>query len=72
MGKGTWGGVILTIWTFFKAKNSHSVNTEHQLKSKLISTKCPKSENRTKMDQAQWLQLKMSILIGYNLKIVIS
>ena len=30
--KGTGGGVILTIGTFFKVKKKPSVNTEHQLK----------------------------------------
>ena len=39
----TWGGVILTIWTFFKAKKQHSVNTEHKLKSKLAWPVCQKS-----------------------------
>ena len=30
---GTWEGVILTIWTFFKSKKT--VNSKHWLKSKL-------------------------------------
>ena len=28
-------------------------------------------EIKTKMDQEQWLQLKMLFLLGYNLKIVV-
>ena len=34
LGVDIWGGVILTILTIFKPKKQHSVNTEHQLKSK--------------------------------------
>ena len=47
--------------------------TEHQLKSKLTWPKCRKStdEIETKMEQEQWLQLKMLYLLGYNLKTVI-
>ena len=39
---GVWG-VISTIVTFFKVKKQHSVNIEHQIKSKLAWPKCKKS-----------------------------
>ena len=45
---GTWGGVILTNQTICKAEN-RSVDTEHQLKSKLAWPVCPKYKIQTKM-----------------------
>ena len=39
---GIWGGEILTIWTFFKAKK-HSANIEHRLKLKLVWPVCTES-----------------------------
>ena len=50
--------VILTIRTFFEAKNSFSmtcVSKEYEIKTKMV--------------QQQWLQLKM-FWLSYNLKIV--
>ena len=58
--KGTWRGVVLKFQTFFKAKikiNMTKVSKEYKLK--------------TKIEQEQWLKLKMLLLLGYNLKIVI-
>ena len=55
--------VILTIQTFFKAKNSFlwilniNVSKEYEIKTKMV--------------HEQWPQLKMKFLLGYNLKIVI-
>ena len=65
----------MTIQTFLKAKNSilpHSVNTEQSIKIK-ISMACVSKEYEviTKMVQEQWMQLKMTFLLGYNLKIFI-
>ena len=71
----TWGGVILTIQTFVKAKNSilqHSVNTEPSIKIKISMTcvsKEYKIEIKIKMVQEQWRKLEMTFLVGYNLKI---
>ena len=69
----TWGGVILTIQTFLKAKNSilqHSVNTEPSIKIKISITCVSKEyEIKIKMVQEQWRKLKMTFLLGYNLKI---
>ena len=68
--KGTWGGVILTIRTFFKAKNSFC---EYWTSIKMkINIACVSNEYeiKTKMMQEQWLQLNMLFLLGYNLKIV--
>ena len=71
----TWGGVILTIQTFLKAKNSilqHSVNTEPLIKIKISMTcvsKEYKIEIKIKMVQEQWRKLEMTFLVGYNLKI---
>ena len=48
------GGVILAIRTFFKTKKQHSVNTEHQLKSKLAWPVCQKS---MKLKQIEWGEL---------------
>ena len=48
------GGVILAIRTFFKTKKQHSVNTEHQLKSKLAWPVCQKS---IKLKQIEWGEL---------------
>ena len=36
-----------------------------------MSWKSKEYEIETKMEQEQWLQLKMPFLLGYNLKIVI-
>ena len=47
------------------------MNTEHQLKLKLTRPKCQEYEIQIKMEQEQWLQVKMLILLGYNLKIAI-
>ena len=58
--KWTWGGVVLKFQTFFKAKiniNMTKVSKEYKIK--------------TKIEQEQWLKLKMLLLLGYNLKIVI-
>ena len=46
------------------------MNTEHQIKLKLAWPVCPKGyEIKTKMVQEQWLQVKMTFLLGYNLKV---
>ena len=53
-------GVVLKFQTFFKAKikiNMTKVSKEYKIK--------------TKIEQEQWLKLKMLLLLGYNLKIVI-
>ena len=42
-GGGGGGGVILRIWTIFENRKQHSVNTEHQLKSKIAWAVCQKS-----------------------------
>ena len=69
--KGSWGGVILRIQTFFKAKNS-SWKCWKSIKIKINMTCVSKKyESKTKMEQEQWLQLKMLLLLGYNLKIVV-
>ena len=48
------------------------MNTELQSKSKLTWPVYPKEhEIKTKMEQEQWIQLKMLFLLGYNLKIVV-
>ena len=68
--KGTWGRVILTIRTFFKAKKAFC---EYWTSIKMkINMACVSKEYevKTKMEQEQWLQLKMLFLLGYNLKIV--
>ena len=60
--------VILTIWTFFEAKNSFLWILNIKIK---ISMTCVSKEYeiKTKMVQQQWLQLKM-FWLSYNLKIV--
>ena len=70
------GGVTLWwepeewFWQFeIFPKQEHSLDTEHQLKSKLAWLVC--HEIKTKMVQEQWVQLKMMFLLGYNLKIFI-
>ena len=67
--------MILTIQAFLKAKNSilqHSVNTQASIKIKISMTCVPQVyEIKTKMVQEQWLQLKMTFLLGHNLKIFI-
>ena len=40
------------------------MNTEHQLKSKLIWTKCPKSENRTKNGSGAMTTTENAVFIG--------
>ena len=47
------------------------VNTEHQLKWKLAWNMYKDSNVKIKMAQEQWVQLKMTLLLGYNLNIVI-
>ena len=57
--KVTWEGVILTIQTFFKAKNSFLL-TRNINKIKINMIYVSKDyEIKTKMEQEQWLQLKM-------------
>ena len=69
--KGTWGGVILTTGTFFKLKPAFCEYWA-SIKIKINMTCVSKEyEIKTKMDQEQWLQLKMLFLLGYNLKIVV-
>ena len=60
--------VILTIRTFFEAKNSFLWILNIKIK---ISMTCVSKEYeiKTKMVQQQWLQLKM-FWLSYNLKIV--
>ena len=66
---GIWGGVIPTILIFFKAKNQHSANIEHQLKSKLAWLVCKKSMKlNLKMVQDQQLQPKNKVLFALLLK----
>ena len=67
---GIWQGMILTIWTIFKAKK-HSVNIEYRLKSKLAWLVCAEYKLKIKIVQEQWLQLKMKFFLDYNKKIVI-
>ena len=63
-----WGGVILTIWTFFKANSILWI----LIISIAISMACVSKECEIKtMVQEQWLQLKMMFLLSYNLKIFI-
>ena len=78
----TWREVILTIWTFFKAKN---LNIEHWILNLNIELKywtlikikigvtCVHKEYeiKIKLVHMQWLQLKMKFLVVYNMKIVI-
>ena len=45
-------------------QKQHSMNTEHQLKSKLAWLVC--QEIKTKMVQEQWLKLKMTFLLIYS------
>ena len=61
--KGTWG-VILMIRTFFKAKKPLSVNTEHQLKSKLTWPKFPKSMKLKQEQTGAMTAAKNAIFIG--------
>ena len=53
---------------FFKAKNSF-LWILISIKPKLAWPVYKKYEIKTKMVQEQWLQLKMKILVGYNMKI---
>ena len=56
----------------FQSWKQLSVNTEHQLKSKLAWPVLYKEHGiKTKMLQEQLLQLKMKFLLGYNMKVVI-
>ena len=65
--KRTRGEVILTIRTFFKLKTAFC---EYWTSIK-IKINMSKEYEIKKMEQEQWLQLKMLLLLGYNLKIVI-
>ena len=57
---GIWGGVILTIQTFFKAKRKqHSVNTEIQLFKITMTCVYKEYEVKTKLVQQQGLKLKI-------------
>ena len=57
---GIWGGVILTIQTFFKAKHKqHSVNTEIQLFKITMTCVYKEYEVKTKLVQQQGLKLKI-------------
>ena len=55
----------------FQSQKQLSVNTEYQLKSKLTWLVCPNSMKSKQVEQEQCLQLKMLLLLGYNLKIVV-
>ena len=68
---GTWGEVILTIRTFSKRKATFC---EHwtPIKIKISMTYVYKEyEVKIKMIQEQWLQLKITFLLDYSMKIVI-
>ena len=68
---GIWGRVILMIRAFFKAKNSF-LRILNINKIKFSMTCLSKEyEIKTKLEQEQWLQLKLTFLLVYNLKIVI-
>ena len=70
--KENWGGVILTIQTFFEAKNSFLWYWT-SIKIKINLTCVSKEyEIKTKFEQEQWLQLKLLFLLGYDLKIVVN
>ena len=64
---------ILFLFSYisFQGKKQLSVNIEHQLKSKLTWTVCPKSMKLKKIEHKQWLQLKKLVFLGYNLKTVV-
>ena len=76
-GGGILGGKFFTRWwepeewswqsELFPKQKQHSVDTEHQLKSKLAWLL--RLEIKTKTVQEQWVRLKMMFLLGYNLKI---
>ena len=68
---GIWGGVILPIWTFFKAKsNICKYWTLNKIK---ISMTCVHKEYEVKINMVkeQGLQLKMKFLLSCNMKIVV-
>ena len=79
-GGGYSGGDIFSGWwepeewswqfKILLKQKQHSVDTEHQLKSKLAWLVC--NEIKIKMVQEQWVQIKMMFSLGYNLKIFIS
>ena len=65
---GTWGAVILTIWTFFKAKTTFC-KYWISLKIKISMTLCvQRVYMKFKKVQEQWLQLKMKFLLDTNMK----
>ena len=76
-GGGILGGTFFTRWwepeewswqfELFPKQKQHSVDTEHQLKSKLAWLL--RLEIKTKTVQEQWVRRKMMFLLGYNLKI---
>ena len=68
---GIWKGVILTIRTFFKAKNN-ILYILTSIKIKIYMT-CVYEEYKVKIKTVyeQRLQLKMKLLSGYKMKIVI-
>ena len=64
--KGTWGWVVLTIQTFFKAKNSFLWILKFNENQNFHASVSKEYESETKIEQEQWLQLKMLFLLGYN------
>ena len=69
--KGTWGGMILAVQTFFKAETaSCEYWTSIKFKSNMtcVSTEY---ETKTKMKQDRWPHLKILFFMGYNLKIAV-
>ena len=69
----TWREVILTIRTFFKAKNLNIELKYWTLIKIKIGVTCVHKEYeiKIKLVHMQWLQLKMKFLVVYNMKIVI-
>ena len=68
--KGTWEGVIWQFEPFSKLKTAFCEYwTPIKIKINMTSL-CKEYEIKTKMEQEQWLLLKMKFLLGYNLKIV--
>ena len=66
---GIWLGVILTIWTFFKAQNSILYTLIISWK---VSMTFKYQEYSIKMNMVQqlWTQFKMKFLLSYNMELV--
>ena len=80
-GKFSWGGFTLyggenlrrsdfDHSNLIQGQKQHSVNMQYWFKSKLTCV-YKEYEVKIKMVKVQWLQLKVKLLVGYNMKIVI-